>query len=212
MGPERKFYLAPGEKNVRMVVDALGEFTDAIGEREGVAKIFELEFFFQMVLVHNPPAGAQLSRQIGKLATFKRRTAAFAGYAFLFSQSTHGQTIGRNYPSVNPVPATTSWTGRRFRPSVFPMSKAAKATDSAKAEALPFEEALKRLETIVEAMEKEDLPLETLIARYEEGTRLARACQAKLTEADLKIQKLEKNRAGDMTLKPLPPDLLEQEP
>ena len=35
---------------------------------------------------------------------------------------------------------------------------------------LPFEEALKRLESIVESMEAQDLPLETLLARYEEGS------------------------------------------
>jgi exonuclease VII small subunit len=32
---------------------------------------------------------------------------------------------------------------------------------------LPFEEALKRLEGIVDAMENDDLPLETLLAKYE---------------------------------------------
>ena len=69
---------------------------------------------------------------------------------------------------------------------------------------VPFEEALKKLEAIVEAMESEDLPLETLLARYEEGTRLARICQEKLAEAELKIQQLEKNAAGEMKLKPMP--------
>jgi exodeoxyribonuclease VII small subunit len=73
----------------------------------------------------------------------------------------------------------------------------------AKAGSLPFEEALKKLETIVAAMEAEDLPLETLLARYEEGTRLAKACQDKLAEAELKIQQLEKTAAGEMKLKPL---------
>jgi exodeoxyribonuclease VII small subunit len=68
---------------------------------------------------------------------------------------------------------------------------------------VPFEEALKKLEGIVEAMESEDLPLETLLAKYEEGTRLARACQEKLAEAELKIQQLEKTSAGEMKLKPV---------
>ena len=77
------------------------------------------------------------------------------------------------------------------------------AGHSAKAEALPFEEALKRLESIVETMESEELPLETLLARYEEGTRLARICQEKLAEAELKIVKLEKDAAGELVLKPL---------
>ncbi len=45
-------------------------------------------------------------------------------------------------------------------------------------------------------MESEDLPLETLLARYEEGTRLVKICQEKLAEAELKIQQLEKNAAG----------------
>jgi exodeoxyribonuclease VII small subunit len=83
------------------------------------------------------------------------------------------------------------------------MSKTAKAGDSAKSSSLPFEEALQKLEVIVEAMEAGDLPLETLIARYEEGTRLAKVCQEKLAEAELKIQQLEKNAAGEMKLKPL---------
>jgi exodeoxyribonuclease VII small subunit len=72
----------------------------------------------------------------------------------------------------------------------------------------PFEETLKKLEGIVEAMESDELPLETLIARYEEGTRLAKICQEKLAEAELKIQQLEKNAAGEMKLKPL--DLAEE--
>ena len=72
----------------------------------------------------------------------------------------------------------------------------------------PFEEALEKLEAIVETMEAGDLPLETLIARYEEGTRLAKICQEKLAEAELKIQQLEKNAAGEMKLKPL--DLSEE--
>ena len=66
----------------------------------------------------------------------------------------------------------------------------------------PFEEALKKLEGIVEAMEGGDLPLEALMARFEEGIRLVKMCQTKLEEAELKIQLLEKNAAGEITLKP----------
>jgi exodeoxyribonuclease VII small subunit len=74
----------------------------------------------------------------------------------------------------------------------------------AKAQGLAFEEALKKLEAIVEAMESEELPLETLLAKYEEGTRLVRFCQEKLAEADLKVQQLEKNEAGEIAARPLP--------
>jgi exodeoxyribonuclease VII small subunit len=72
----------------------------------------------------------------------------------------------------------------------------------------PFEEALKKLEGLVEAMESDDLPLETLLAKYEEGAKLAKICQEKLAEAELKIQQLEKNAAGEVKLKPL--DLTEE--
>ena len=81
-------------------------------------------------------------------------------------------------------------------------SKNAGQNTPAKTGSLAFEEALKKLESIVEAMESEDLPLETLLAKYEEGTRLAKTCQEKLTEAELKIQQLEKNSSGEMRLKP----------
>jgi exodeoxyribonuclease VII small subunit len=67
----------------------------------------------------------------------------------------------------------------------------------------PFEEALKKLEGIVEAMESDDLPLETLLAKFEEGSKLVKICQEKLAEAEMKIQQLEKNAAGEMKLKPL---------
>jgi len=72
----------------------------------------------------------------------------------------------------------------------------------------PFEEALQKLEGIVEAMESDDLPLETLLGKYEEGAKLVKVCQEKLTEAELKIQQLEKSAAGEMKLKPL--DLSEE--
>jgi exodeoxyribonuclease VII small subunit len=71
-------------------------------------------------------------------------------------------------------------------------------------EPMPFEEALKRLEKMVDEMESGELPLEAMLARFEEGTRLVKVCQTKLEEAELKVQKLEKNAAGEVTLKPVP--------
>jgi exodeoxyribonuclease VII small subunit len=65
----------------------------------------------------------------------------------------------------------------------------------------PFEEALKKLEGIVEAMESDDLSLETLLAKYEEGSKLVKQCQERLADAELKIQQLEKTAAGEMKLK-----------
>jgi exodeoxyribonuclease VII small subunit len=86
------------------------------------------------------------------------------------------------------------------------MSKTARA-DAAKG-SLPFEEALKKLEGVVETMESDDLPLETLLNKYEEGSKLVKICQEKLAEAELKIQQLEKDAAGEMKLKPV--DLSEE--
>ena len=71
---------------------------------------------------------------------------------------------------------------------------------------MPFEEALKKLEKIVDDMEGGELPLETMLSRFEEGTRLVKVCQGKLEEAELKIQKLERNAGGEMTLKPVQTD------
>jgi exodeoxyribonuclease VII small subunit len=75
---------------------------------------------------------------------------------------------------------------------------------------IPFEEALQKLETLVEAMESGDLPLESLLARYEEGVKLTKICQEKLAEAELKIQQLEKTAAGELKLKPLAVELSEE--
>ena len=87
------------------------------------------------------------------------------------------------------------------------MSKPARAGDAARG-GVPFEEALKKLEGVVDAMEADDLPLETLLAKYEEGARLVKVCQEKLAEAEVKIQQLEKTAAGEIKLTPL--DLAEE--
>ncbi|MGV3773830.1 MAG: exodeoxyribonuclease VII small subunit [Verrucomicrobiales bacterium] len=84
------------------------------------------------------------------------------------------------------------------------MSKAVEGAPASKLQGadLPFEEALQKLESIVEAMENDDLPLEMILAQYEEGTRMAQLCQSKLNEAELKIQKLEKKNSGEFVLRP----------
>lgn len=74
---------------------------------------------------------------------------------------------------------------------------------------MPFAEALQKLESIVEGMESGELPLEHLLAQYE-GVKLAKLCQDKLAEAELKIQQLEKTAAGELHLKPLPVELAEE--
>ena len=95
------------------------------------------------------------------------------------------------------------WTLCTF--SVVPDATKKGDPQAANAEAsLPFEAALKKLESIVEAMESEDMPLEMLLQKYQEGTVLARNCQEKIATAELKVRELEKNTAGELKLKPLP--------
>ena len=98
-----------------------------------------------------------------------------------------------------------NWTPGPVSPRVRGVSnpsKTAGASQAGKA-ALPFEEALLKLEGIVGEMESDELPLEALLAKYEEGTKLARVCQEKLREAELKISQLEKTSGDEFKLKPL---------
>jgi exodeoxyribonuclease VII small subunit len=95
-----------------------------------------------------------------------------------------------------------NWTPVVFCSTVVAVPNPSKGAGQTPAKNLPFEEALKKLESIVETMESGELPLEALLARFEEGIRLVKICQEKLAEAELKIQQLEKNAAGELKLKP----------
>ncbi len=87
------------------------------------------------------------------------------------------------------------------------MAKTPKNSEAASgSEGLNFEQALQKLESIVESMEGGDLSLESMMAKAEEGFRLAQSCQAKLTEAELKIQQLEQKAAGSLVSKPFKPE------
>lgn len=57
-----------------------------------------------------------------------------------------------------------------------------------KIEALTFEEAIRKLEQLVEKMEKEELPLEQSLQCFQEGTEIARHCQKLLNEAENKVK------------------------
>ena len=61
---------------------------------------------------------------------------------------------------------------------------------SQKNESLNFEEAIERLENIIEKMEGERIPLEELLKDYEEGTRLLNACKEKINTAKEKVEKI----------------------
>lgn len=63
-----------------------------------------------------------------------------------------------------------------------------------------FEAALKRLEEIVQSLEKGDLALDESLKLYEEGIKLSRLCHAKLEEAEGKIALLLKDARGEAIL------------
>jgi exodeoxyribonuclease VII small subunit len=61
-----------------------------------------------------------------------------------------------------------------------------------------FEESLKKLESIVERLEKGDLALEDSLKLFEEGVTLSAACKQELEAAEGKVQMLVKQRDGTM--------------
>jgi exodeoxyribonuclease VII small subunit len=65
-----------------------------------------------------------------------------------------------------------------------------------------FETAMARLEEIVTELEKGDIPLEQSLRLFEEGVKLARICQARLQEAERKVEVLLKDEAGNLIRKP----------
>lgn len=62
--------------------------------------------------------------------------------------------------------------------------------DPAEMEELSFEEALQRLETIVQQLERGDVPLDKSITLYAEGDRLRAQCQKRLEAAQARIEQI----------------------
>ncbi|MGA9587174.1 MAG: exodeoxyribonuclease VII small subunit [Terracidiphilus sp.] len=67
-----------------------------------------------------------------------------------------------------------------------------------------FEESLKKLETIVDLLEKGDLSLEDSLKLFEEGVCLSAACKKEIDEAEGKVQILIKQRDGSLKTEPFP--------
>lgn len=57
-----------------------------------------------------------------------------------------------------------------------------------------------RLDAIVAELEEDKLPLEQMLARYEEGVGLARFCGEKLEAAEQKVRLIAKKADGSVTL------------
>ena len=63
-----------------------------------------------------------------------------------------------------------------------------------------FEDAMRRLDAIVAKLEEDKLPLDEMLARYEEGVALARYCVEKLEAAEQKVRLIARKADGTMTL------------
>lgn len=66
---------------------------------------------------------------------------------------------------------------------------------------LSFEQALERLETIVEKLESGNVPLELAIDLFQEGMKLAKRCHIKLDNIEQKIEVL-LEKDGELIKKP----------
>lgn len=66
---------------------------------------------------------------------------------------------------------------------------------------MTFEAALKRLEEIVDAIEKPDVTLDQTLALFQEGRRLAQLCQTKLTAVEQRVSELLENDRGELELR-----------
>ena len=69
-----------------------------------------------------------------------------------------------------------------------------------------FEDALKRLEEVLESLEHGNLNLEESVRAFEEGVKLVRFCHDRLDEVERRVELLLKDEAGRFFTKPFPED------
>lgn len=74
-----------------------------------------------------------------------------------------------------------------------------------KTQSYDFEQALSQLEQLVERMESGDLSLEDSLEAFEQGVKLTRECQTRLSEAEQKVRELIESN-GKIETKPFNPD------
>ena len=67
---------------------------------------------------------------------------------------------------------------------------------------MSFEEALAELQSLVKLLEKGDSKLDDAINSYQRGVDLKRHCEAKLREAQLKVDKIVQGADGTITAEP----------
>ncbi|GIW42796.1 MAG: exodeoxyribonuclease 7 small subunit [Candidatus Binatia bacterium] len=72
-----------------------------------------------------------------------------------------------------------------------------------------FEESMRALEDVVRRLERGDLSLEDALAAFEEGIRLVKALNERLTQVEARVEVLTRAPAGEIQLSPLPESVKE---
>ena len=69
-------------------------------------------------------------------------------------------------------------------------------------ENLNFEDAMAKLETIVRELESGQIKLDDAVEAYEKANCLKKFCEEKLKAAELKVEKIEQDKDGNLILNP----------
>jgi len=86
---------------------------------------------------------------------------------------------------------------------IYLMATTKKKNTATAADASTFEGALSEIEGIAKQLEQDDLPLEEMLLRFEDGVRLLRFCDARLSDARGRLLELVKNENGEFITKVL---------
>ena len=105
-----------------------------------------------------------------------------------------GLSMGRTARSTN--------ARQSFRGMGMAQDKATGTAVPADIAGLSFEEALAELQELVKRLERGDNKLEEAIKAYERGAALKRHCEAKLREAQLKVEKIVLSQDGSVGVEP----------
>lgn len=69
-----------------------------------------------------------------------------------------------------------------------------------------FEESMRALEEIVRRLERGDLTLEEALAAFEEGVRLVKALNDRLSAVEARVEVLTRGESGELQLTPIGDD------
>ncbi len=69
-----------------------------------------------------------------------------------------------------------------------------------------FESSLEQLELIVRELEQGELPLERSLELFEQGVKLSRECQERLSQAERRIEILMRDNQGRPAVRPFEPE------